>query len=71
LNRLKTCAKFAIEFNNYSGKNQQKIMGRKVNYAEKPKKGPGKKTKKQPAPKFPAKLLGKGKNSKIVLESHV
>lgn len=35
-------------------------MGRKVNFAEKPKKGPGKKTKKQPAPKFPKKLLGKG-----------
>lgn len=38
-------------------------MGRKVNYAEKPKKGPGKKTKKQPAPKFSAKLLAKGKYS--------
>lgn len=38
-------------------------MGRKVNYAEKPKKGPGKKTKKQPAPKFPAKLMAKGKES--------
>lgn len=37
-------------------------MGRKVNFAEQPKKGPGKKTKKQPAPKFSAKLLGKGKN---------
>ena len=36
-------------------------MGRKVNYAEKPKKGPGKKTKKQPAPKFSAKLLENGK----------
>lgn len=36
-------------------------MGRKVNFAEKPKKGPGKKTKKQPAPKFSAKLLDNGK----------
>lgn len=39
-----------------------------MNYAEKPKKGPGKKTKKQPPPKFPAKLLAKGekrKNSEI------
>ncbi|XP_070495451.1 uncharacterized protein [Chironomus tepperi] len=33
-------------------------MGRKVNFAEKPKKGPGKKAKKQPAPKFSKKLLG-------------
>lgn len=36
-------------------------MGRKVNYAEMPKKGPGRKTKKQPAPKFSKKLLGTGK----------
>lgn len=36
-------------------------MGRKVNFAEQPKKGPGKKTKKQPAPKFSAKLMAKGK----------
>lgn len=35
-------------------------MGRKVNFAEKPKKGPGKKTKKQPPPKFSKKLLGNG-----------
>lgn len=40
-------------------------MGRKVNYAEKPKKGPGKKTKKQPPPKFAPKLLAKGKKSKF------
>lgn len=39
-------------------------MGRKVNFAEKPKKGPGKKTKKQPAPKFSKKLLGTGKKLK-------
>ncbi|KAG5682901.1 hypothetical protein PVAND_012219 [Polypedilum vanderplanki] len=32
-------------------------MGRKLNFAEKPKKGPGKKAKKQPAPKFSKKLL--------------
>lgn len=35
-------------------------MGRKLNYAEKPVKGPGKKTRKQPAPKFSKKLLGRG-----------
>ena len=32
-------------------------MGRKVNYAEKPVKGPGKKAKKQQPPKFPKKLM--------------
>jgi hypothetical protein len=37
-------------------------MGRKGNYAERPKKGPGKKAKKQPPPKFAKALLPKGKN---------
>lgn len=32
-------------------------MGRKVNYAEKPVKGPGKKAKKQQPPKFSKKLM--------------
>lgn len=41
-------------------------MGRKVNFAEKPKKGPGKKTKKQPAPKFSAKLIGNDNNGKFI-----
>jgi ribosomal RNA methyltransferase Nop2 len=40
-------------------------MGRKTNYAERPKKGPGKKAKKQQAPKFPKKLLPKG--TKIII----
>lgn len=35
-------------------------MGRKGNFAEKVKKGPGKKAKKQPEPKFPKKLIAKG-----------
>lgn len=37
-------------------------MGRKTDYSTKVKRGPGKKTKKQPEPKFPKKLLAKGKN---------
>lgn len=36
-------------------------MGRKVNFSEMPKKGPGRKTKKQPPPKFPSKILPRGK----------
>lgn len=36
-------------------------MGRKLNLAEKQKKGPGKKTRKQPAPSFTKQVLAKGK----------
>lgn len=36
-------------------------MGRKTDYSVKVKRGPGKKTRKQPEPKFPKKLLEKGK----------
>lgn len=34
-------------------------MGRKVNYDEKPKKGPGRKARKQGDPVLPSKLKGK------------
>jgi hypothetical protein len=34
-------------------------MGRKTNFAEREKKGPGKKAKKQQAPKFSKKILPK------------
>lgn len=36
-------------------------MGRKGNFAEKVKKGPGKKAKKQPEPRFPSFLVPNGK----------
>lgn len=36
-------------------------MGRKGNFAEKVKKGPGKKAKKQPDPKFPKWAIANGK----------
>ena len=35
-------------------------MGRKVNYAEKPIKGPGKASRKQPPPKFSKSLMKMG-----------
>lgn len=34
-------------------------MGRKGNYADQPKKGPGRKAKKQGEPTFPKNILGK------------
>jgi len=34
-------------------------MGRKAEYSEKPKKGPGRKARKQGAPTFPKKTFGK------------
>jgi hypothetical protein len=40
-------------------------MGRKTDFKEKVKKGPGKKTKKQKAPSFPGQLAVKVRRNRI------
>jgi hypothetical protein len=42
-------------------------MGRKTDFKEKVKKGPGKKTKKQKAPSFPGQLAVKVRRNRICI----
>lgn len=43
-------------------------MGRKVNWAEKPKKGPGRKARKQGPPTFPGEAEGKVRKPKVKVQ---